>query len=63
MPEAGAESPPTKAKRPSDLVDLSGLSLADLRGLPNSVVAESLRRIVAELDLAAEPVAGFQSAI
>lgn len=50
-------------EHPSDLVDLSRVSLADLRDLPDSAVTESLRRIVAELDQAAEPVAGFQSAI
>lgn len=52
-----------ETEHPSDLVDLSKVSLADLRDLPDSAVAESLRRIVAELDQDAEPVAGFQSAI
>lgn len=51
------------AHRPSDLPELDGISLDDLRSLPDTVAAESLRRILAELDAAQESVAGFQSAL
>jgi len=49
--------------RSSDLVDLSGLSLADLRALNESEVAPSLYRILRDIDHPVDAVAGFQSAI
>lgn len=51
------------AEQSSDLVDLTGVSLTKLGAVPGSVLAASLRRILAELDSDTEPVAGFQSAI
>lgn len=47
----------------SDLVDISGLSLAELRDLPDTAINRSLRRILAEIDRPQDAVAGFQSAI
>ena len=47
----------------SDLIDLSGLSLADLRTLDDDDVADSVRRILREVDRLTDAVAGFQSAI
>ena len=48
------------------LVDVSGLSLAELQSLDgeeDSVLARSLRRLLEEADSPAEVVAGFQSFI
>ncbi len=50
-------------KRESDLIDLTGVRLSDLQELPDSPLAQALRRVLAELDSDGEPVAGFQSAI
>jgi FXSXX-COOH protein len=47
----------------SDLVNLGGLSLADLRALPESAIVASLRRILTEVESQVDAVAGFQSAI
>ncbi len=47
----------------SDLVDITRVSLADLRGLPDTAINRSLRRILAEIDRPQDAVAGFQSAI
>lgn len=43
----------------SDLVDLTGISLERIALLPDSVLAESLRRILAEGSDASERYAGF----
>jgi FXSXX-COOH protein len=53
----------SEGEKDSDLPDLAGLTLDDLEALPDSAFATALRRILAELDAADEPVAGFQSAI
>lgn len=56
----------TGDERPAEnapLVDVSGLDWKRLRELPDDALAVSLRRIFAELDSNAEPVAGFQSGI
>ncbi|MGH3693653.1 MAG: FxSxx-COOH cyclophane-containing RiPP peptide [Pseudonocardiaceae bacterium] len=47
----------------ADLVDLSGLSLADLRELDDSVLAHALRRILADAERPEEAVAAFESYI
>ncbi len=50
----------------SDLIDLSGLSLADLRTLADDDdddIADSIRRILRDVDRLTDAVAGFQSAI
>lgn len=47
----------------SVIVDLTGVTLDDLRDLPDSVVAPALRRILEEIDSPQDAVAGFQSAI
>lgn len=46
----------------SDLPDVTDLSLVDVQALPDSVIGDVLRRILADVD-SVEPVAGFQSAI
>jgi FXSXX-COOH protein len=46
-----------------DLVDLNGLSLADLRGLDGSALAHSLHRILDDIDRPQDAVAGWNSAI
>lgn len=53
----------TSPPDPDGLVDVTGLSLADVEDLPESVLGDILRRIVAEAAGDVEPVAGFQSAI
>lgn len=47
----------------SDLVDLTGIDLERLCELPDSVLALSLRRILAENSVAREQYAGFQNYI
>jgi FXSXX-COOH protein len=47
----------------SDLVDLTGVNLADLPDLDNPVLAATLRRIRDEADNPSEAVAGFQSSL
>jgi FXSXX-COOH protein len=47
----------------SDLVDVSNIRLSDLRGLEDSALAHSLRRIFDEIDRSQGAVAGWQSAI
>ncbi|MFI7080441.1 FxSxx-COOH cyclophane-containing RiPP peptide [Micromonospora sp. NPDC049903] len=47
----------------SDLVDINGLSLADLRDLPDTAINRSLRRVLHEIDRPQDAVAGFQSAV
>lgn len=48
----------------SDLPDLAGARLAQLRTQPlDETATAALRRILAALDAGVEPVAGFQSAI
>lgn len=50
----------------SDLVDLDGLSLADLAALEefdDDVLAHALRRILADVDGPEDPIAAFQAFI
>jgi FXSXX-COOH protein len=47
----------------SDLVDVSRVSLSDLRGLEDSALARALRRVLDEVDRTQGAVAGWQSAI
>ncbi len=48
----------------SDLVDITGLPLGELDTLPDTVLGDLLRRLVADaLAPGAEPVAAFQSAL
>lgn len=50
----------------SDMVDVSGMSLAELIDLTegeDSVLALSLRRLAADLADPGEPIAGFNSAL
>ncbi|MFC9324818.1 FxSxx-COOH cyclophane-containing RiPP peptide [Kitasatospora sp. NPDC057015] len=48
----------------SDLVDVADLSLDELDDLPDTVLGDLLRRIVADaVTPGAEPVAAFQSAL
>ncbi|WP_329497268.1 FxSxx-COOH cyclophane-containing RiPP peptide [Kitasatospora herbaricolor] len=48
----------------SDLVDVADLPLDDLDDLPDTVLGELLRRLVADaVTPGAEPVAAFQSAL
>lgn len=46
-----------------DLVDVSGLSLADLMEVEPVVLARSLHRILEEIDRPGEAVAGWQSVV
>jgi FXSXX-COOH protein len=45
------------------LVDVSDVSLTELRGLEDSALARALRRIFDEIDRSQGAVAGWQSAI
>jgi FXSXX-COOH protein len=47
----------------SDLVDVTNVNLAELRGLNDSALARALRRIFDEVDRSQGAVAGWQSAI
>lgn len=47
----------------TDLVDLDGLSLADIEQLDDSALAHALRRVLAEADGPEDPIAAFQSFI
>jgi FXSXX-COOH protein len=47
----------------SDKVDVSGLSLRELRDADESPLVPSLRRIAADLAGPDEPIAGFNSAL
>jgi FXSXX-COOH protein len=49
--------------RTSDILDLHGLTLADLRALDDGAAASGLRRILRDIDRPTDAVAGFQSAI
>jgi FXSXX-COOH protein len=46
-----------------DLVDLDGVSLADLADLEPRVFAHSLHRVLEEIDRPQDAVAGWQSAV
>ncbi|MFG2909912.1 MULTISPECIES: FxSxx-COOH cyclophane-containing RiPP peptide [unclassified Kitasatospora] len=61
MGVTGAE---TAAGLGSDLVDVAALSLDELEALPDTVLGDLLRRVVADaLTPGAEPLAAFQSAL
>lgn len=47
----------------SDLVDLTQMSLAELRSLDQSILGEALRRVAKEAEGSLDVVAGFQAAI
>lgn len=48
----------------SPMVDVSGLSLAEIAAQAgDSVLAESIRRLAADLAEPGEPIAGFNSAL
>lgn len=47
----------------SSLLDVSRLSLADVRTLDDTAIAHSLRRLLEEVDEPRDAVAGWQSAI
>ena len=46
----------------SVMIDVSGMSLAELAGPADTVLAQCLRRLAADLDRPGEPIAGFNSA-
>ncbi|MER7849107.1 FxSxx-COOH cyclophane-containing RiPP peptide [Kitasatospora sp. NPDC096077] len=61
MSVTGAE---TAAGLGSDLVDVTALPLDELDALPDTVLGDLLRRVVADaLTPGAEPLAAFQSAL
>ncbi|MQS12791.1 FXSXX-COOH protein [Streptomyces kaniharaensis] len=61
MGVTGAE---TAAGLGSDLVDVAALPLDELDALPDTVLGDLLRRVVADaLTPGAEPLAAFQSAL
>ncbi|WP_327679917.1 FxSxx-COOH cyclophane-containing RiPP peptide [Kitasatospora sp. NBC_00458] len=61
MGVSGAE---TASGLGSDLVDVTALPLGELDALPDTVLGELLRRVVADaLAPGAEPFAAFQSAL
>ena len=47
----------------SELVDITNVSLTELRGLEDSALARAMRRIFDEVDRSQGAVAGWQSAI
>jgi FXSXX-COOH protein len=46
----------------SIMIDVSGMSLTDLAGSGDTVLAHCLGRLAADLDRPGEPIAGFNSA-
>ncbi|KJS63467.1 FxSxx-COOH cyclophane-containing RiPP peptide [Streptomyces rubellomurinus] len=60
----GVTDADTAAGLGSDLVDVAALSLDELDALPDTVLGDLLRRVVADaLTPGAEPLAAFQSAL
>ena len=53
----------TSAGLPSELVDLTRIRLGDLRKLDNSALAQSIRRVLDDVNRQEDPVADFGSAI
>lgn len=58
-----APADPTPSAMESVMVDVAGLSLADLAGPGDSALDQCLRRLLADLDTPGEPIAGFNSAL
>ncbi len=52
-----------KGSLETDLIDLDGISLADLEGFDDSVLVHALRRVLADSDDLQEPIASFQAFI
>jgi FXSXX-COOH protein len=47
----------------SEVIDVSELTLEDLRSLGGSALGDALRRVIAETGDSSEPVSGFNSRI
>jgi FXSXX-COOH protein len=47
----------------SEMVDVTQLSLTELQAMGDSALAHCVRRLLAEVDVSTEPVAGFNSSI
>ncbi len=47
----------------SDLIDLTQMSLAELRSLDRAILSEALRRVAKEVENSVDVIAGFQAAI
>ena len=47
----------------SDIIDLTQMSLAELRSLDQSILGEALRRVAKEAENSVDVIAGFQAAI
>ena len=47
----------------SDMIDVSGMSLAELETGDGSPLAHAVRRVADDLSRAREPIAGFNSAL
>lgn len=60
---AGQVDDDTAADYESDLLDLRGISLADVAKLPESALVRSLRRVLENDDVASQQYAGFKSAV
>jgi FXSXX-COOH protein len=56
-------SEPGDQRLSSDLIDVSHLTLKDLRDMADTAMARSIRRIHAEMESPLDAVAGFQSSI
>jgi FXSXX-COOH protein len=48
---------------PSVLVDVSDMSIDEVKGVQNEMLARSLRRLADDLAAPGEPIAGFNSAL
>jgi FXSXX-COOH protein len=59
----GAEPPFNDEVLPPRLVDLSGISLAQLRFVDGSPIADAVARMVQEVQDPGEAIAGFQNAL
>jgi FXSXX-COOH protein len=60
----GSPADDVQAEWRSDMADVSGMSLSELAAEDDdSVLAQSLRRLAADLSRPGEPIAGFNSAL
>ena len=62
--EGDSPAEKSQAEWQSSMIDVAGLTLADLAAPETgTALAESLRRLAADLDHPAGPIAGFNSAL
>jgi FXSXX-COOH protein len=58
-----AEVPPAEHKLRTELIDVTGVGLADFELLDDSVLANCVRRFLAEAESPGDPLAGFNNSL